>query len=128
MASIGGYTVMQMTGEIQPSGYIIEHKTRPGVAGVEAMVVGYWGKPFTIETMTAFASANLLSVARLLYNALRGSNVTVVDSLGTTWYNILVDDMEVLDARAHGGGVGNMASTSHYMRVRWTLRSAATSY
>lgn len=123
MASIGGYTMLRIDGEITPLGETVEEVTYRGRDGHAYRKLGE-AAPVSqiVSTVDAFDGA---SVSTLVYNykALQGTAVVIATD-GVTTAQAIVLGVELLEVRPILNSVGGEVSGSTRLVVcRWEVQA-----
>lgn len=119
MASIGGLSVHGIaSGFGQLSGRKTKLHERPGVSGHDTHDLGVRGRPFRLVAESSHASSadRLTRIAE--YNNMTGLLVSVVDDLGDTGNNLLVEDVRVVKKWNPAAYTG---SNAYWLRVEFSL-------
>lgn len=112
-SSIGGISQICIKGPpLATMGQAVEIITRPGVDGVAAKQYGL--RPGVNQAVSVTDAEDASDVTTLLeaYDALKGALVTVVDDLGRTHNNVLVQDCQAVQAKAISGAGGYVRCTT----------------
>lgn len=101
MSSIGGFTFLQMKGPGIPEPTAgVESLDRPWVDGSAWRAIATKGAQFEAETYEGVANVSTANSTEEAYKALIGQLVTVVDDLGKTKPNVLVEGVRVVRVQA----------------------------
>jgi len=127
-ATIGGYTVDYIDGNIQLAKVTTKSILRDGVDGIAYMDVGFRGDPFRITATVGCSGATAASVAAITMVALCGNVVTVVLNNSETWTNLMVLSATVTDNRAIGAQTGLGTDSTYIVKVEFELQPTALYY
>jgi hypothetical protein len=116
MASVGGTTVDSFRGQLQGPSAMAEPYTRSGVAGAGFVVNLASAPASSIETAKLYDTLANARAARVTFEALHGTVVTVVDSVGETWTDVLV-----VTAQHEVMAVTGAAGFTAMLRSSWTM-------
>lgn len=127
MASIGGITVTTWRGSLDPTGQTVEEITRPGVSGHAYATRGKRAMEGLVRTIIDVTSAAAIETTRAAVKALQGTSVTVIDGVGNTINNVVVEQVRIISTRAVASAVGGINGTAatHIMEVEWQLKRTA---
>jgi hypothetical protein len=125
MAAISTYTVLTMQGAVTPAtGERLEEITRPGVDGVAFRRIGKKGAAFKLQTTVDTESA---AGARTLYDnykALQGQLVTITDTSGRIYTDIMVLNVQAsAPQRILGASSGVTANPNYLLNANWQLQA-----
>ena len=121
MSSIGGYTMVQMIGELAWPEVELARRKYPGEDGYEYQNLGMRETPSKIETIATAANDSAAVDLMEAYLNLQGSLVAVVDRHGTTYSYVLVAQVEVSIAACVAPT--NNPTDTRIVRAAWTLET-----
>lgn len=127
MASVGAYSIFSLKGGIPYAGVKLRDITREGIAGKAFRVVGLHAYPQVVASTTLVNSAVTIKTTMSAYAALMGGLVTVVDDFGDSRSNILVHDVQQVEAF---GILTPVPATgaNKVLQCYWLLEDLSTSY
>ena len=122
--SIGGITFLRLSGEVNPQGDEPETFVAPGVDGLGADNIGERSREFVmISTVDVADDVDKLALLSN-YKALQSTLVTVIDSTGDTFDNVLVIHVEPVQSNSVIGGVGGKnADPAGLFSCRWEMQA-----
>jgi len=124
MASIGGYSMIFVSGPVGRPGMATERIERPGVDGTAFREQGLRCEPFMMTSIVDLDDAADVAAELDLYAALKGTLVTVIDDHGSTWTNVMVLDVQPVETKTIGVSAGGLATTpTKLVTARWTLQA-----
>lgn len=126
MPSIAGLSMISMQGELSPQRTLdLQEITRPGVDGVAYRAVGLRGRPFRVKTVADCDTPNEAFALVQSYLSLQAQSVTMIDSAGITWADILVLQVMPQQPKRVQGKVGGLSysSTGWVVSCDWTLQA-----
>ena len=99
----------------------VESTHRAGINGNDFRLAGKVSGPARYISTTDFAGASNLNSAKVQYDGLVGSQVTLTDMLGNTFSVIVlgVDSVEELKTAITAGGVN---AGNYILRARWEVQ------
>ncbi len=128
MSSIGGRTVLDMTGTLEPAtGEGLQDISRPGVDGTAYRKTGKRASRSQITTLVDLGSSGGVDSEIAAYKALQGTLVTVVDAAGISWTNVAVLRVNVLPYKHTIQAVGGVNGGSYLLRCQWVVQMTETS-
>lgn len=129
MPSVGAISFLTVRHGLLPKGEVVEHYTRPGVAGVGLHKRGSKGTPFYLTASRDVANAAAVKTWIESCLALKGTTVTVVDDLGNSWTNVGILDVQVPETpRVIDAAVGGLHSGAgtHWISIQFTCIDRTT--
>ena len=128
MASIGGRSVLRLTGNLEPAtGERLQDITRAGVDGVAYRKVGKRAGRTQVTTLVDLGSSSAVNSEMEAYKALQGTLVTVVTESGGTYSNVAVLSVVQLPVQRTLSAVGGINGGTHLLRCQWVLQMTETS-
>lgn len=120
--AIGGESFDILNGDVTPAHEHVEVFTRRGEAGVGVVIMGTYPDPGFLLTWKVVAQ-NAVKSTYETYKDLCGSDgVSVTNTQGSAWSNVLLKNVELLSAEAVEGVVGAAISSGALMLCRWEVR------
>jgi hypothetical protein len=120
MASIGGFTFLQMTGSLLPNiSARVRLLDRPGVDSIGNRNEGSKGKPAEVRTVEGYTALVNANAAVDDYEALKGSYLTVVTDQSRTITNVLV--VEVTGVRVQQVANATTSGVNYIVTANWQL-------
>jgi len=128
MASIGGRTVLRLTGNLEPgTGERLQDITRAGVDGVAYRKVGKGAGRTQITTLVDLGSSSAVNSEIEAYKALQGTLVTIVTENGGSYTNVAVLNVTSLPVQKTISAVGGVNGGTHLLRCQWVVQMTESS-
>ncbi len=121
--SIGGFSLTELQGAINPMGTNIQKVTRSGVNGVAYRKIGDQPFPTSHNSISDHTTKGSAETAIANYLGLKGTLVTVLDPGGTSHTNIMVLQVIALAVKPVANAVGGVNAGSWVVFAEWTLES-----
>lgn len=125
MSYIAGYPLFIISGKIGRGGQKVVEISKDGVNGQAYTLKGVKARPSEIVTFRDFDTAALANAQILLYEALRGAFVTVIDEDLITYNNVMVlhcDPVATNTTGAAVGGFGVAPTGRTTVTMAWVLQ------
>jgi len=119
MSTIGGYTVMIVSGELAAPAATGAEISRSGVDGHAWKDRGVKGERATLSTVTDFTSDANMEAAAANYRALQSAYVTVIDRGGHTWDNVFVEHVTITQRSVAAAAVGGVNGGNYILKCEW---------
>ena len=128
MASLGGRTVLRLTGNLEPAtGERLQDITRAGVDGVAYRKVGKRASRTQVTTLVDLGSDAAVKSELEAYKALQGTLVTVVTENGGSYTNVAVLNVTSLPVQKTISAVGGVNGGNYLLRCQWVVQMTESS-
>lgn len=120
--SIDSITFESMTGQpLHAPAHVVEDVSPPGQSGHVFRRGPSRSAPVQVRTLKTYTTAALLQQALQDYADVKGTKVTVVDQLATSWSNVMVLDVRPMTQRLAAAIVG--ATGLYLLEAVWELQT-----